>query len=118
MREGFNIGIAGTDKDNLCIVDIDNLEAVGGAKTTLTVKSRKQIGRHCFYFTKDEPSQGEGAIFNNSAKQNIATEYAGEVRSNWQYVVCSGSFVPCSEEEIRRIQEEDRIHAVKYRLCI
>lgn len=50
MREGFNIGIAGTDKDNLCIVDIDNLEAVGGAKTTLTVKSRKQIGRHCFYY--------------------------------------------------------------------
>lgn len=118
MREGFNIGIAGTDKDNLCIVDIDNLEAVGGAKTTLTVKSRKQIGRHCFYFTKDEPAQGEGAIFKNSAKQNIATENAGEVRSNWQYVVCSGSFVPCSEEEIRRIPEEDRIHAGKYRLCL
>ncbi|MFA7036662.1 MAG: hypothetical protein WC183_10125, partial [Methanosarcina sp.] len=62
MREGFNIGIAGTDKDNLCIVDIDNLEAVGEVKTTLTVKSRKQIGKHCFYFTNDEPAQGEGAI--------------------------------------------------------
>ncbi|QCR16562.1 phage/plasmid primase, P4 family [Methanosarcina mazei] len=118
MEKGFNIGIAGTDKDNLCIVDIDNLEAVGKAKTTLTVKSRKQIGRHCFYFTNDEPAQGEGAIFKNSAKQNIATEKAGEVRANWQYVVCSGSFVPCSEREINRIPEEDRIHAGKYRLCL
>lgn len=118
MEKGFNIGIAGTDEDNLCIVDIDNLEAVGEAKTTLTVKSRKQIGRHCFYFTDDEPAQGEGAIFKNSAKQNIATEKAGEVRANWQYVVCSGSFVPCSEREINRIPEEDRINAGKYRLCL
>ncbi|HEY3361807.1 MAG TPA: bifunctional DNA primase/polymerase [Methanosarcina sp.] len=115
MKQGFNIGIAGTDKDNLCIVDVDNLEAVGETKATLTVKSRKQIGRHCFYFTFDPVAK---SIFENSSKQNIATEDAGEVRANWQYVVAAGSFVPCSEEEINRISVDDRAYAGKYRLYL
>lgn len=115
MEQGFNIGIAGTDKDNLCIVDVDNLEAVGETKATLTVKSRKQIGRHCFYFTSDPVAK---SIFENSSKQNIATEDAGEVRANWQYVVAAGSFVPCTEEEIDRISVEDRAYAGKYRLYL
>lgn len=115
MKEGYNIGIAATDKDRLCIVDIDNLGAVGETKPTLTVKSRKQIGRHCFYFT-DDPVQIDGTIYNYSAKQNIATSKSGEVRAVGQYVVVCGSFVPCSKEEIARMPEKDRGHAGKYRL--
>ena len=118
MKQGNNIGIAGTDVDKLSIVDVDNREAVGETKHTLNVISRKRNGRHCFYFTDDEPAQGTDAIFKDSSKQNIATEDAGEVRANWQYVVCAGSFVPCSEAEINKISEEDRENAGKYEVLI
>lgn len=118
MKQGYNIGIAGTDTDKLSIVDVDNMEAVGKTKPTLTVISRKRIGRHYFYFTDDEPVRGAEAIFKDSAKQNIPTDEAGEVRANWQYTVCAGSYVPCSEEEINRIPEEDRENAGKYQVFI
>jgi len=36
------------------------------------------------------------------------------VRSSWQYVVCAGSFVSCSEEEIDKISKEDQANAGKY----
>ena len=114
MEKGFNIGIAATDTDRLVIVDIDNMDVIGEPKPTLKNISRKRIGRHCFYFSDDEPVNGEAALFKDSAKQNIATEDAGEVRANWQYVVAAGSFVPCSEEEINRIPEGDRENAGKY----
>src|SRR5665647_1366477 len=107
MQDGYNIGIAATNNDRLCIVDVDDMERVGEIKPTLKIRSRKRIGEHNFYFTNDN---GSG----RSAKSNIATDDAGEVRSSWQYVVCAGSFVPCSEEEIIRIPEADRANAGKY----
>ena len=96
MQRGFNIGIAGTDTDNLVIIDIDDLKKVNDSKPTLITKSRKRIGMHCFYFSEDEKSDN---IFVDSAKQNIATEKCGEVRSSWQYVVVAGSYVPVDPQE-------------------
>ncbi len=115
MGLGWNIGIAATDSDPLVIVDIDDLSQVKSHKPTLENQSRKRIGRHCFYFTSDPLAK---SIFDNSAKQNIATEDAGEVRANWQYVVAAGSYVPCAPEELARVPEEDRINAGKYSVMI
>lgn len=111
LEQGYNIGIAATDKDRLCIVDVDDMDKVGNFKPTLTDISRKRIGRHAYYFTDDKPTDN---IFEDSAKRNIPLNDAGEVRANWQYVVAPGSFVPCDEEELSRIPEEDRNNAGRY----
>ncbi len=105
MKKGFNIGIAATSNDPLVIVDIDDLEQVPTIKPTLQTTSRKRIGLHNYFFSSD-----------GSAKKNIATKDAGEVRANWQYVVAPGSFVPCSQEEIDRIPENEKVNAGKYTL--
>ncbi len=115
LEKGYNIAIAALANDQLCIVDVDNIELVGSIKPTLVAQSRKRIGRHNFFFTSDESTyEKENPVFSDSAKDNIDTDIAGEVRANNQYVVCSGSFVECSEEEILKIPEEDRINAGKY----
>lgn len=105
MKKGFNIGIAATANDPLGIVDIDDLEQVPVIKPTLQVTSRKRIGRHNYFF-----------CFGGTAKKNIATKDAGEVRSVWQYVLAPGSYVPCSQEEIDRMPEEERPYAGRYTL--
>lgn len=105
MKKGFNIGIAATSNDPLVIVDIDDLEQVPEIKPTLQTTSRKRIGLHNYFFSSD-----------GSAKKNIAAKDAGEVRANWQYVVAPGSFVPCSQEEIDRIPENEKVNAGKYTL--
>lgn len=115
MNQGFNIGIAATEKDNLVIVDIDDLAQIKSHKPTLENQSRKRIGRHCFYFTDDPIAK---SVFENSAKQNIATEDAGEVRSVWQYVVAAGSYVPVAPEELEMIPEDDRKNAGSYTLMV
>lgn len=105
MKKGFNIGIAGTHKDRLCIVDVDDMEQVPEIKLTLQATSRKRIGRHNYFFTKD-----------CTAKKNIPTKDAGEVRAVWQYVLAPGSYVPCSEEEINRMPNAEKVNAGKYTL--
>jgi Bifunctional DNA primase/polymerase, N-terminal. len=105
MKRGFNIGIAATSSDPLVIVDVDDMEQVPEVKPTLQVTSRKRIGRHNYFFG-----------FDGSAKKNIATKDAGEVRSVWQYVVAPGSFVQCSEQEMDRIPENEKVNAGKYTL--
>jgi putative DNA primase/helicase len=105
MKKGFNIGIAGTDQDFLCILDVDDLTQVrlDQIKPTLQVTSRKRIGRHYYYFSLD-----------GSAKKNISTRDAGELRSNWQYVLAPGSYVPCGEKELRNMPEQERAQAGRY----
>lgn len=112
MKKGHNIGIAATETDPLVIVDIDDLTQVSGVKYTLKIRSRKRLGEHNFYFTTDKTDT------KRSAKSNIPTDDAGEVRSRWQYVVASGSHVPCTEEEILRIPEDDRENAGNYSVFI
>ncbi len=116
---GYNIGIAATDKDKLVLMDKDDIVAVGLTKPTLTTVSRKRFGEHGFYFTDDKVTSD---IFENSAKQNIATDTYGEIRANWQYVVCAGSFVPVDPNELDddgikiwdKIPDNEKINAGKY----
>jgi putative DNA primase/helicase len=105
MKKGHNIGICATGHDYLCIVDIDDLKQVPEIKPTLQVVSRKRIGLHNYFFAKD-----------GTAKKNIPTKDAGEVRSIWQYVLAPGSYVPCSKEEIARMSEEEIPFAGMYTL--
>jgi putative DNA primase/helicase len=115
LKKGYNIAIAALANDPLCIVDVDDIGLVGFIKPTLVAQSRKRIGRHNFFFTTEESTyETEDAVFIDSAKDNIDTDTAGEVRANNQYVVCAGSFVECSEEEILKIPEEDKVNAGKY----
>ena len=115
LEKGYNIAIAALSNEQLCIVDVDDIGLVGSIKPTLIAQSRKRIGRHNFFFTSDESTyEKENPVFIDSAKDNIDTDIAGEVRANNQYVVCVGSFVECSEEEILKIPEEDRVNAGKY----
>lgn len=115
LSEGYNAGIAGTDSDPLSIMDKDDLAAVGPSKKTLANKSRKQIGEHHFYLTDDPIINGKISTA-HSAKQNIPTGTAGEIRAVWQYVVACGSYVHCTPEEILLMPEEDRKYAGHYRL--
>lgn len=117
LRDGYNIGIAGTDSDPLSIMDKDDLKAVGPSKLTLSTKSRKQIGEHHFYSTDDPVIKGKISTA-YSAKQNINTGTCGEIRSVWEYVVACGSFVACKPEEILRMPEECRKYAGHYRLFV
>ena len=105
MKKGHNIGICATEKNSLCIVDRDDLIQVPNIKPTLQITSRKRIGKHNYYFAVD-----------GTAKKNIATRDAGEVRACWQYVLTPGSFVPCSPEEINRMPEHEKPFAGRYTL--
>lgn len=105
MSRGYNIGVAAKPEDPLVIIDVDDISQVPEIKPTLQTISRKRIGRHNYFFAKDE-----------TAKKNIAADTAGEVRSCWQYVVAPGSFVPCSDEEIKRMPESEKANAGKYSL--
>jgi hypothetical protein len=90
MRQGGNVGIAGTPDDALLNVDIDDDEATTPADvpTSLRVRSRSRIGWHTWYFDEDNEIP------------NIPTDDAGEIRTSWQYVVTPGSFVASRGEEI------------------
>ena len=115
LKDGYNIGIAGTDYDKLSIMDKDDVPAVGISKYTLASKSRKQIGEHHFYFTDDPVNKGKiGNVY--SAKQTIPTGMYGEIRAVWGYVVACGSYVPCKEADILAMPEEDKPYAGHYRL--
>ena len=83
IKQGYNIGISARNNDPLIIGDIDEKEYLNQVpKETLTAISRKRCGRHFFGWDKD-----------GSAKVNTPTNY-GELRSNNQYVLACGSYVP------------------------
>ena len=116
MQLGHNIGIAGTDHDQLVIIDVDNEDSVPKKqlKPTLTIRSRKRTGRHHYYFTNDEPSCKENGIPTRSAKANIACDKAGEIRSCWQYCVAPGSFVKLDPSQLEALSPSERERAGYY----
>ena len=94
MENGFNIGIAGTADDRLVNVDIDDDEEIDidDLQPSTRVRSQSRSGRHQQHFST-EP----GEI------PNIAHPDAGEVRTEWQYVLAPGSHIdPDDEEEYQR----------------
>lgn len=90
LEMGHNVGIAGTDMDGLVIIDVDDENAFVNHTfiPTLTARSSSRKGRHHFYFTKDK-----------KAKENIALEEIGEVRTYWQYVVAPGSWAKLTDSK-------------------
>ena len=104
MKHGGNVGIAGTTADNLVNMDCDGgVIQESEVKTTLMVKTRSRTGKHCFYWNIDTPKIC-----------NIPTDEAGEVRSQWQFVVCAGSYV---ETDPMKVPEEERENAGYYTVC-
>lgn len=90
MRAGGNIGIAGRVDDPLVNVDLDGSYVCKEVlKPTLITRSRSRTGLHGFYFTEDK-----------AAIPNIPTDTGGEVRSQDQYVVAAGSYVPTDPDEV------------------
>ena len=87
IKRGYNIGLSARKGDSLIIVDIDSEKYLNQIpKDTLTARSRKRAGLHAFCWDKD-----------GTAKINLPTD-DGEIRSDNQYVLCCGSYVPYNLE--------------------
>ncbi len=83
IKKGYNVGLSARKGDPLIIVDIDDSEFLYQTiKDTLTVTSRKRAGTHSFCWDKD-----------GTAKINLPID-SGEIRSDNQYVLACGSYVP------------------------
>lgn len=90
IKLGYNIGFSAREGDAVIIGDIDEAEYMNQMpKNTLTQTSRKRCGGHFIGWDKD-----------GSAKINLPTDF-GELRSNNQYVLCCGSYVPFNLENER-----------------
>ena len=98
IKNGYNIGLAGTDSDRLCIVDYDNESKIHEAKSSLSDISRKGCGGHFFYFLEKDVK-----------KTNCATDKNGEMRSHWQYVLIPGSYVPTTKKTLEKELNEGHI---------
>lgn len=104
MLAGFNVGVAATNMDPLVIIDIDDITKTPDDKmqSTLSVKTRKRMGMHYFYITKDA-----------RCKINIPTDEYGEMRAMWQYVVAPGSYV-VTDEDIKAQMPKSEIKYAGY----
>lgn len=90
MQAGGNIGIAGRTDDPLVNIDLDGCNVRKEVlKSTLTTRSRSRTGLHGFYYTEDKASI-----------PNIPTDDDGEVRSQDQYLVAAGSYVPTDPDKV------------------
>ena len=107
MNAGYNVGVAATNMDPLVIIDIDDIEKTPDSdiQPTLSVKSRKRLGMHYFYITKDA-----------RCKVNIPTDEYGEMRAMWQYVVAPGSYVETDDDLISAMPEQEVKYAGYYTL--
>jgi len=104
IKLGYNIGISARKGDPLILIDIDNLEYLNQTTdNTLVINSRKRQGTHAFCWDKD-----------GSAKINLPTD-EGEIRSDNQYVLACGSYVPFNldKEKDRKVFEEELLEETK-----
>ncbi len=99
LEHGGNIGIAGRSFDALVNIDLDGDDVIKSVlPPTLTTRSRSRTGIHGFYFTE-----------NKDEIPNIPTSEQGEVRSQDQYVVAAGSYVPVNNPEAIPVEYRTRI---------
>jgi P4 family phage/plasmid primase-like protien len=115
MERGGNVGIAGTEHDALVNVDIDDEDETqpGDLKDTLIARSRSRTGRHAWYFAAPD-----------TEIPNIPTDDAGEVRTEWQYVVAPGSYVETDADDVPvgerddagyyTVEHENRVTSLRY----
>lgn len=99
-----NVGLAGKPDDQLILLDVDDPSILDEVKDTLKIRSRsrgteEEPAIHAIYWADPEDER---------LPCNIPTD-KGEIRSSDQYVVAPGSFVPCTEEELRERVEEGEI---------
>lgn len=98
IKQGYNIGISARENDPLIIIDIDNPKFSDKfPEDTLTTYSRKRAGGHLFYWDK-----------NGTAKINLPTD-DGEIRSNNQYVLSPGSYVPFNLESKKEVESFEQL---------
>jgi P4 family phage/plasmid primase-like protien len=104
MQQGGNVGIAGRPDDRLINVDIDDEDETSpdDLKSTLVARSRSRTGAHAWYFESDHTDN----------IPNIPTDNKGEVRTDWQYVVAPGSYVPVDDK--RNLPPEEQADAGYY----
>lgn len=107
IKAGFNVGVAATNLDPLVIIDIDDIGKTPDhmLQPTLSVKSRKRMGMHYFYLTRDA-----------RCKVNIPTDDWGEMRAMWEYVVAPGSYVETDDDLIQAMPESEVKDAGYYTL--
>lgn len=87
-----NVGISGRDDDRLILLDIDDPSIEDELKETLKIRSRSRVGTHAIYWADPD---------DDNLPANIPTE-KGELRTDDQYVVAPGSYVPCKESELKK----------------
>lgn len=96
MEYGYNLGISARDNDALCLIDVDDMNAIPETdiKPTLSVMTRSRAGMHYYYYTTDP-----------DCICNLPTD-VGEVRSCNQYLVCPGSYVRTDPSTVPDDQKE------------
>jgi putative DNA primase/helicase len=100
IRQGYNIGLSARTGDPLIIIDIDNPFYLNQLPNdTLTTISRKRVGAHAFCWDKD-----------GTAKLNLPTN-DGEIRSDNQYVLSCGSYVPFNLQDKKDIEAFNELPA-------
>jgi len=98
IKRGYNIGISARTGDPLILIDVDKSEYLNQLPTnTLTVTSRKRDGAHAFGWDKD-----------GTAKINLPTGF-GEVRSDNQYLLSCGSYVPFDLSKTKDYEAWDKL---------
>jgi len=86
-----NVGLSGRRDDRLILLDVDDPSIENELKPTLKIRSRSRFGTHAIYWAHPE---------DDKLPANIPTD-KGELRTDDQYVVAPGSYVPCTERELR-----------------
>jgi len=108
MTKGHNIGIVAAEGSGLVLVDIDIPELVEDVKEdTLTIASRKRIGRHYYYIDMDPDDANLKAATNCGVDTDDNIEIIS-IRAKNQYCVAPGSFVPFSREEYEAVPDHDK----------
>lgn len=95
-----NVGLSGRRDDRLILLDIDDPSIEDQLKPTLKIRSRSRVGTHAIYWAHPE---------DDKLPANIPTE-KGELRTDDQYVVAPGSYVPCTESELNEKRAEGEIN--------
>ena len=99
LKAGGNVGIAARSYDPLVIMDIDTKRYIAQMPVnTLTTISRTRLGLHGFGFN-----------LKGDMKFNMPTDTFGEIRSCDEYVVCAGSYVPTTRDNLQKKVDEGSI---------
>lgn len=102
LAQGYNVALAAMKDDPLVLIDLDNPAYRKELPATLQVCSRSNVGFHAYGFMPQ--------MDNTEFPVNIGLEPdVGSVRSDNQYCLVPGSFVPAAEGDLIHKEEEGEI---------